>query len=89
MKQEMQENIPKEMEPYWDAEALSMWQSAKWWENIFSDDLRDMKIWEMACVDRAWNDWLQTENPYAVGDKAMLRADNGRYMNLIGLTGRV
>ena len=31
---------------------------------------------------------VETEdNPYAVGDREMIRTDNGRYMNIIGITG--
>ena len=33
-------------------------------------------------------DWLGTDNPYAAEDRKMLRADGGRYMNLIGIIGK-
>ena len=44
---------------------------------------------EMGCFEQAWNDWLNTDNPYAVEDRKMIYTDNGRYMNLIGITGHL
>ena len=41
----------------------------------------------MECFHQAWDDWLNTDNPYAVGDRKMIHTDNDRYMNLIGITG--
>ena len=89
MKYEVKDNVPEEMKPFWPEEALEMWHSIEWWKPKFEDRLEHLKMWEMRCFDQAWNDWLETDNPYAVGDRAMIRTDNGRYMNLIGITGRV
>ncbi len=89
MKYEVTENMPPEMEPYWEKEALAMWHSIDWWKPKFEGRVEDLKMWEMTCFQQAWTDWLNTENPYAVEDRKMICADNGRYMNLIGLTGTV
>ncbi len=89
MKCEVHENIPEEMKPFWDTESLEMWQSIKWWKNKFSDYLSYFKIEEMQCFDSAWNEWLSTSNPYAIGDRDMMKTDGGKYMNLIKITGRV
>ena len=35
----------------------------------------------MQSFDEAWKDWLSTDNKYAIQDRAMIKADNGRYMN--------
>ncbi len=87
MKCEVHQNVPEDMKPYWDDEALSMWQSIDWWRSKFEHELDNMNIWQMECFDEAWSDWLATDNPYAVGDRAMIKTDNGRFMNLIGITG--
>lgn len=87
MKCEVHQNVPEDMKPYWDDEALSMWQSIDWWRPKFEHELDNMNIWQMECFDEAWSDWLATDNPYAVGDRAMIKTDNGRFMNLIGITG--
>ncbi|MGI6029904.1 MAG: SAM-dependent methyltransferase [Eubacteriales bacterium] len=87
MKFEVHQNVPGEMKPYWEEEALTMWHSMGWWKPKFQSELDDLKMWELACFDGAWRDWLSCENPYAVEDRAMMKADGGKYMNLIGITG--
>ena len=87
MKYEVHENIPEEMKPYWEEEALAMWHSIEWWRPKFEKGLDNLRIWEMSCFSQAWKDWLGTDNPYAAEDRKMLRADGGRYMNLIGIVG--
>lgn len=89
MKYEVHENIPKEMKPLWEAEALEMWHSIDWWKPKFAPYLKEFQIAQMDCFDRAWNDWLSCDNPYAVNDRLMIKTDNGRYMNLIKLTGKI
>ena len=89
MKYEVHNNIPKEMEKYWEAEALEMWHSIKWWTPKFNKYLKDFNIYELECFDKAWRDWLCCDNPYAIKDVDMIKTDNGRYMNIIGLTGKV
>lgn len=85
----MRFNVPEEMKPFWEEEAQEMWHSADWWKPKFENELNNLKIWEMLCFDEAWRDWLETDNPYAVEDRAMMSAYNGRYMNFIGITGTV
>ncbi len=87
MKCEVKENVPNEMKPYWEDEALEMWHSIEWWRPKFESELDHLNIWEMECFHQAWDDWLNTDNPYAVGDRKMIHTDNDRYMNLIGITG--
>lgn len=89
MKFEVQENLPEEMKPFWEAEALEMWHSIGWWQPKFAPYLKDLSISQMACFAKAWEDWLSCRNPYAVEDRPMMETDKGRYMNLIQLTGRV
>lgn len=89
MKYEVQDDIPEEMKPFWEEEALAMWHSINWWKPKFENKLNNLKMWEMSCFDEAWKDWLESDNPYAIEDRAMMSTDNGRYMNLIGITGTV
>ena len=76
------------MKPFWPNEALETWHSINWWYEKFENKLRDLEIKEMTCFDDAWQDWISTENPYAVEDRKMMAADKGRYMNLISITGK-
>lgn len=83
------ENIPKEMKPYWDKESFHMWRSTSWWTDIFRKHLHSFKVKELACFEDAWKDWLSSDNPFAVSDRDMIKADGGRYMNIISITGNV
>lgn len=88
MKYEVHKNVPDEMNSFWPDEALESWQTVDWWKEMFDGKLKDLDVKEMTCFDRAWDDWLATENPYAVQDRKMIAADNGRYMNLVSITGK-
>ena len=81
--------VPEKMIPYWSADDLAMGHSAGGWEPKFAPHLEDFRMWEMACHDEAWRIWLDCENPYAVGDRDMMAADGGEYLNTIGFTGVV
>ncbi len=89
MKHEIHKNIPEEMKSLWPEEALPMWQSIDWWKPKFENHLNNFKINELKCFDLAWNSWLSCDNPYAIEDLQMIKTDNGRFMNLIGLSGNL
>jgi len=36
-------------------------------------------------MKKAWNDWLACENEYAVEDRAMMKAEGGKYFNIVGV----
>ncbi|MDD4496443.1 MAG: hypothetical protein PHV32_19235 [Eubacteriales bacterium] len=42
----------------------------------------------MDCTDAAWSDCLAADNPVAKQDIDMMKADNGKYLNLISITGK-
>lgn len=87
MKREVLDNLPQEMKPFWPPEALEMWHSIDWWKPKFAPYCSQLQIEEMACFDQAWQDWLSCDNPYAREDRPMMETDNGRFMNLIKLSG--
>lgn len=86
--QEIHHNIPAEMQPFWPQEALAQFQTMAYWRKQLQADLLDLHLFEMACYDAAWASWLAADNPYARGDRPMMQADGGRYMNLIGIRGK-
>lgn len=90
MKYEVHNNVPDDMKVYWPDDALATWHSIDWWNNILlkSDHFEMVQIREMQGFDEAWQDWLITENKHAIGDRAMIKADNGRFMNLISIVGK-
>lgn len=77
------------MKPYWEEEAFRTWNTYEWWKKVLlkSDNFEMKKIQEMDCFEVAWNDWLGTDNRFAVGDRPTIEKDNGRYMNLISIIG--
>lgn len=89
MKHELNNCVPEEMKPYWSEADLSTWNTCEWWEKtlIKSDSFFIKEIKEMDCFEEAWQDWLKTDNKYAIGDRAMVETDNGKYMNLISIIG--
>ena len=88
LKAEYGDNLPEEMLPYWNDDILATVHSIGWWEPRFRPHLNSLKLAEMACFDKAWDDWLACDNPYAIEDRKMMATDGGRYMNLIKITGR-
>ena len=89
MKYEVHDSIPDEMKNLWEPEALEMWHSIPWWKSKLEKSLSNMKIEEMKCFDKAWDDWLKTDNPYAIEDIEMIKTDAGRYMNIISVVGNL
>ena len=90
MKFEVHESVPLEMKEYWPEDALATWHSITWWNDVLkkSEFFEIVQIMEMQCFDEAWKDWLETDNEYAIEDRGMIEADNGRYMNLVSIIGR-
>lgn len=89
MKFQLSPSHIEEMGELWEQEALKMWQDISWWERIFKNHLKQFQIKELNCFDSAWQSWLQTNNPYAISDRAMIQKDNNRFMNLISITGHL
>ena len=42
----------------------------------------------MDCCQAAWADWLKSPNPYAQNDVLMMEAEQGKYFNLVQISGR-
>jgi cyclopropane fatty-acyl-phospholipid synthase-like methyltransferase len=87
-KQEMNGVIPDALKPFLDDEGFATLHCIEWWTQILQRHLDDFSIKEMECTDRAWSDWLAADNPIAKRDIDMMKADNGKYLNLISVTGK-
>ena len=55
----------------WLGEDSDLFKSPKHWKELIggSDRIERVETWEMDCFCKAWEDWLATDNPYALGDK--------------------
>lgn len=87
-KQEMNGIKPDELKPFLDDEDFATLHCIEWWTQILEKHIDDFSIKEMECTDRAWSDWLAADNPIAKQDIEMMKADNGKYLNLISITGK-
>ena len=84
------DRVPKEMAECVSAEDFGTFRSTDWWTRHLeaAKRFRLERVWEFEDFDEAWNDWLACDNPYAVRDRDIIRANAGRYMNLICTIGR-
>ena len=92
IKYEFGDSVPERMQPYWaDEEIKRTIHSLDWWKSLWSKavDVEIVDIREMICNEQAWQEWLTSSNPYAVGDVEMMKADNGEYFNTIQLIAKV
>ena len=49
------------------------------------DDVEIESIFELEDFDECWNEWLATDNEYAVHDRLSMNAGAGRYMNFVAM----
>jgi len=71
----------------WLGDEAYMFQSPTTWKEIIgnSDRIESVVTWEMECFDSAWNEWLDTENKYAIGDKRFFDTHIKPYTCLVGI----
>lgn len=54
----------------WLGDEAYMFQSADFWKKIIGthEDIEEVRTWEMACFNAAWQEWFDTKHEYALGD---------------------
>ncbi len=77
----------KELLTPWLGDEAYMFKSPRQWEMLieFNTDIENVKVWEMSCFDRAWNEWLALDNEYASGDKEYFESIIKPYSNFVGI----
>ena len=80
-------DIPKELLLTWSAEDLDTIHDADYWRDVISatDGVEIIAIEEMESNENCWEDWLATDNEYAVMDRAPMNAGAGKYMNFVAI----
>jgi cyclopropane fatty-acyl-phospholipid synthase-like methyltransferase len=75
--------VPREMQPFWQ-ENMNLY-SCQWWERLWqaSEITRTKECREMKCCREAWDDWLLCDNEYARRDIDMMKAEGGKYFNIV------
>lgn len=89
LKEDFIDGVPDELKPFWDDEFH--FHSPQWWKRHWqqSSFLEVQEAFPLRCHTEAWNDWLSTDNPYAVGDRPMMKAEGGKYYTTVGIVGRL
>ena len=83
------DNVPEYLSKKISEDDFKHFKSIDYWNNILKESIKEIKIEEMECFNDAWDSWLATDNPYAVEDVELLKADGGKYLNLIGIKGKI
>lgn len=83
------DNVPEDLSKKISEDDFKHFKSIDYWNNILKENIKEIKIEEMKCFNDAWDSWLATDNPYAVEDVELLKADGGKYLNLIGIKGKI
>lgn len=80
---------PEEMKPFW-VDDMNFY-TTQYWRNLWSESgLVSIELCnEAQCCEQAWADWLESDNPYAVGDRDMMKVEAGNYFNFVQIVGRV
>jgi cyclopropane fatty-acyl-phospholipid synthase-like methyltransferase len=81
--------VPPALAPYWQEDMN--FHSAEWWKELWSKEtsIEITHSRSMDCHEKAWEDWLKCDNPYAKSDIGFIEADNGRYIDTVEIVARV
>ncbi|EOS23011.1 hypothetical protein C806_03633 [Lachnospiraceae bacterium 3-1] len=77
----------KELLSDWIGEDAYMFKSPKQWRELIgnTNSIELVKTWEMDCFNKAWEDWLATDNKFALGDKRYFEAVIQPYTCFVGI----
>lgn len=91
LKFEFGEQVPDEMQPFWNDEIARTIRSIDWWRNLWqrTEGIDILNISEMSCCEQAWSEWLTAYHPVVAGDIKMMKAEGGQYFNVIQLIAKV
>ena len=94
LKYEFGDNVPPEMQPFWDVpEVAKTVRGIEWWKDLFgkAEGIEIVNISEMLCHDIAWEEYLKSIDPCGE-DKwtlDMMAAEGGKYYNTIQFIAKV
>lgn len=90
-KETIASGFPEELKLFFADGEAETFQTLDWWRSLWSaaDGVEIIDAREMTCCRQAWDEWLACPNPYAVKDRGMMEAENGKYFNLVQLIAKV
>jgi len=95
LKYEFGDNVPPEMQPFWDVPDVARYvRGIEWWKELFNKaaGIEIVNISEQTCHDIAWKEYLASIDPISGEDKwslDMMAAEAGKYFNTIQLIAKV
>lgn len=77
----------KELLSDWLGNDAYMFKSPKQWKELIGDDERieSVETWEMDCFNKAWNEWLATNNRFACSDRQHFETIIRPYTCFVGI----
>lgn len=89
VKEGFEQGPPEELKPFLKTEE-TYFLSGKWWKALWEKEERaSLEVFrEMDCLERAWEDWLSSENPLAIQNRPMMSAEGGTYFNLVQMVAK-
>ncbi len=87
LKEELTQGLPPAMLLSWSQEDADTWHSAAWWQDFLTGEAAGCAIHtkQMESFEEPWQEWLQSDNPYAVSDRPAMEAGAGKYMNFVSM----
>ncbi len=86
-RKDVHENLPPELLLSWTPEALDTIHDCEHWRKVISatEGIEILALQELdrEHFDECWKEWLDTDNEYAVGDRASMNAGAGDWMNFV------
>lgn len=84
---DIHDDIPEEMLLSWPPENIAFLHDMAYWRDVLkaTEEAEIVYMGEMEGYEECWNDWLSSDNEYAVGDRRAMEAGAGKYMNLISI----
>lgn len=84
---EQYEGKQQELLTDWVGEEYDKFHSCGWWKDIISGsrEIEFIDTWEMDNFDIAWDEWLETDNEYALGDKKFYQSHIKKYTTFVGI----
>lgn len=84
---DIHDDIPKELLLSWSKEDLDTLHDATYWKDVLfaTEGVDIVSVYEMEGNQECWQDWLETDNEYAVNDRASMHAGAGKYMNFVAI----
>ncbi len=85
LKQELGAEVPQAMLRSWTREDIETMPSVSWWEALLRAETEgcELAVTEMEGFDEPWQDWLESGNEHAVGDRPAMEAGAGEHMNFV------